>query len=90
MESTFTWKPEPTVLEKLTTLARQRNQSPESIIAEAVIQYIETQSYPPTQFDSDPLVGLFAGSPDLATNSEDILQQEITEQSGWTWKQPQS
>lgn len=48
MESTFTWKPEPTVLEKLTTLARQRNQSPESIIAEAVIQYIETQSYPST------------------------------------------
>ena len=39
-------------------------------------------------FDSDPLVGLFAGATDLATYSEDILQQEITEKSGWTWKEP--
>lgn len=37
--------------------------------------------------DSDPLVGLFAGATDLATNSEDILQREITEKSGWTWKE---
>ncbi|MFN6516684.1 MAG: hypothetical protein RMY29_019560 [Nostoc sp. CreGUA01] len=35
---------------------------------------------------SDPLIGLFAATPDLAANSEDILQQEITEKSGWTWK----
>jgi len=90
VESTFTWKPEPTVLEKLTNLAHQRNQSPESIIAEAVNQYIVIQSSAPTQFDSDPLIGLFAGSPDLATKSEDILQQEITEKSGWTWKETQS
>lgn len=34
--------------------------------------------------DSDPLVGLFASSPDLATQSEDILQQEITQKSVWT------
>jgi hypothetical protein len=37
----------------------------------------------------DPLIGLFAGSPDLATKSEEILQQEITEKSGWRWKEPQ-
>ena len=38
---------------------------------------------------ADPLVGLFAGSPDLATKSEEFLRQEITEKSGWTWKEPQ-
>jgi hypothetical protein len=38
--------------------------------------------------ESDPLVGLFADATDLATNSEDILQQEITKKSGWTWKEP--
>ncbi len=35
----------------------------------------------------DPLIGLFEGSPDLATKSEDILHQEIKEDSGWTWKE---
>jgi hypothetical protein len=38
---------------------------------------------------SDPLIGLFAATPDLAINSEDILQNEVTEKSGWTWKEPQ-
>jgi hypothetical protein len=37
--------------------------------------------------ESDPLIGLFRGSPDLATQSEEILQQEIKESSGWTWKE---
>jgi len=36
--------------------------------------------------EDDPLIGLFAGSPDLATNSEEILQEEITDKSGWTYK----
>ena len=88
MESTFDWKPEQTLLEKLITLARQRGQSPESIISEAVRLYRETQGQEPNvTLDSDPLVGLFASATDLATNSEDILQQEITEKSGWTWKE---
>jgi hypothetical protein len=34
----------------------------------------------------DPLIGLFSGSPELAEKSEDILQQEINCNSGWTWK----
>jgi hypothetical protein len=36
---------------------------------------------------SDPLIGLFSGSPDLATQSEEILHRDLTSQ-GWTWKQP--
>jgi hypothetical protein len=35
---------------------------------------------------SDPLIGLFAGPPDLASKSEDILQAGIVDRSGWTWK----
>jgi len=35
----------------------------------------------------DPLIGLFSGSPDLATQAETILQQDITPNSGVTWKQ---
>ncbi len=34
----------------------------------------------------DPLIGLFSGAPDLATRSEEILQQDIDTTSGWTWK----
>ncbi|WP_298919754.1 hypothetical protein [uncultured Nostoc sp.] len=87
MDSTFNWKPEQTLLEKVTNLASQRGQSPESIVSEAVRLYLETQLLEPVDNAvSDPLIGLFAGTPDLATNSEDILQQEITEKSGWTWK----
>jgi hypothetical protein len=82
------WNPDPLVIEKLTQLAQQRGQTAESIVTEAVLSYIQTQV--PDEYDSedDPLIGLFAGSPDLATQSEDILQQSITATSGWTWKQP--
>ncbi|MEH2166889.1 MAG: hypothetical protein V7K41_09515 [Nostoc sp.] len=87
MDSTFNWKLEQTLLEKVINLATERGQSPESIISEAVRLYLETQLLETADNAmSDPLIGLFAGTPDLATKSEDILQQEITEKSGWTWK----
>jgi plasmid stability protein len=35
----------------------------------------------------DPLVGLFSGSPNLAEASEEILEQEIHDNAGWSWKQ---
>jgi hypothetical protein len=40
--------------------------------------------------EDDPIVGLFAGEPNLAEKSEEILDQEITNISGWTWKQSQA
>ncbi|MEH2240471.1 hypothetical protein [Nostoc sp.] len=87
MDSTFNWKPEQTLLEKVINVASQGGESPESIVSEAVRLYLETQLVEPVDnYGSDPLIGLFAGTPDFATNSEDILQQEITEKSGWTWK----
>lgn len=39
--------------------------------------------------EEDPIVGLFAGEPDLAERTEEILAQEITNTSGWTWKKSQ-
>ena len=35
----------------------------------------------------DPLIGLFSGSPDLATQAEEILEQELNSISGFTWKE---
>jgi hypothetical protein len=35
----------------------------------------------------DPLIGLFSGSPNLGADAEDLLQQTISPQTGWTWKQ---
>lgn len=61
MESTFDWKPEQALLEKLSVLARQRGQSPESIVNEAVLLYFNSQSQKTSaSLDFDPLVGLFA------------------------------
>lgn len=34
----------------------------------------------------DPRVGLFSGSPDLATRSEEILTQESSSTSSFSWK----
>lgn len=39
-----------------------------------------------SRHNDDLLIGLFEGPPDLAMQAEDILQQAVTEHSGWTWK----
>lgn len=87
MEQILNWQLEQSLIEKVTALARQTGQSPEKIITEAVKQYIETATIQRTT-EPDPLIGLFSSSADLATQSEDILQQEIAQNSGWTWKEP--
>jgi predicted transcriptional regulator len=55
VDSTFNWKPEQTLLEKLTNFARQRGQSPETIVSEAVRQYLETKSRE-LNIDTDEIV----------------------------------
>ena len=64
-------------------------QTPDLTVGETVEVFIITTKYPKNEDndDSDPLIGLFEGSPDLATKSEDMLHQEIKEDSGWTWKE---
>jgi hypothetical protein len=77
------------LVDRLTQLAQKRGQTAESIITEAVLSYLQAQVPDENDVNNDPLIGLFSGSPDLATQSEDILQQSITPTSGWTWKQEQ-
>ncbi|MEL4898158.1 hypothetical protein [Crocosphaera sp. Alani8] len=90
MEITLKWTETQQVLvEKLLTLARQSGKSPEEIVTEAVERYVEEQPLEVLSIDCDPLVGLFANSSDLSVKSSEILQQEITEKSGWTWKENQ-
>jgi hypothetical protein len=36
--------------------------------------------------EDDPIVGIYAGSPNLSEQSEDILEADIQTESGWTWK----
>ncbi|MEA5497954.1 hypothetical protein [Limnoraphis robusta] len=86
-DNTLSWNPDPTILDQLLILADQRHQSVESLITEAVKLYIQEQLEVP-DLESDPLVGLFAGSPNLASDAENKLQQEMTQTSGWTWKNP--
>lgn len=43
---------------------------------ELLYQTSQAENFPA----SDPLIGLFAGSPDLATQSEEILHQDLTSQ----------
>jgi hypothetical protein len=86
-DNTLSWNPDPTILDQLLILADKRHQSVESLITEAVKLYIQDQLEVP-DLESDPLVGLFAGSPNLASDAENQLQQEMTQTSGWTWKNP--
>jgi predicted Zn-dependent protease with MMP-like domain len=51
-----------------------------------VYQSVEPNKQPNLLLEKDPLIGLFSGSPDLATRSEEILEKEINQTSGWTWK----
>ncbi len=51
-----------------------------------VYQPVEASQQQVSSLEDDPLIGLFSGSPDLATQSEAILQEEIKSTSGWTWR----
>jgi hypothetical protein len=60
-----------------------------SQLMQAAIQNLQISTdTAPTQPEvtEDLLIGLFASSPDLATRSQDILEQEINSVSGFTWK----
>lgn len=56
-----------------------------------ILEYIEAmksnrlpEDYDP---DSDPAVGFLSGSTDLASQTKQILRDEITSRSGWTQKE---
>jgi hypothetical protein len=72
----LTWTPDPTLLTNFVKIATRQGKTIESVLSEAVQLYLENQPLEPLTPQSDPLIGLFKGSPNLATESEDILQKE--------------
>jgi hypothetical protein len=86
LDITLNWKPNPDTLAKLLALADQQQKPLEALLDEAVLQYFQLQEPEFLSVDDDPIVGLYSGSPDLATNAEDILAAEIQSKSGWTNK----
>jgi hypothetical protein len=76
---------------KLAYIQTQTSQDLTEILNQAIDLYYQklnpAQDTPlPTTLE-DPLIGLFSGSPNLATQAREILQQEVKPESGWTWKQ---
>jgi hypothetical protein len=76
MTLSLTWTPDPTLLTNLVKIATQQDKTLESVLSDAVQLYLENQPIEPLTPQPDPLIGLFKGSPNLATESEDILQRE--------------
>jgi hypothetical protein len=70
-------------VQELLAAAQNLSLRDQILLASQLMQCVaqETQSVSAENLDqsrtSDPLVDLFAGSPELATRSEEILQQEI-------------
>lgn len=86
LEITLNWKPNPDTLVQLLALSNQQHKSLEALLDEAVRQYVQVQQQEPLSIDEDPIVGFYSGSPDIATNAENILAAEIQPKSGWTNK----
>ena len=72
------------------SLTLQLNDLPPSQNIEIFLIYqpiMEQDKIFQSQQDEDPLIGFFSSSPNLAEESEQILEAEIDQKSGWTWKQ---
>lgn len=70
--------------EKILAIAKQRGVSPNAVLDDAVRHYLRDVS---TEAEvSDPLVGMYSGSSNIATEAEVLIDQAANRQSGWTWK----
>ncbi|MEZ4707026.1 MAG: hypothetical protein R3A44_07475 [Caldilineaceae bacterium] len=56
------------------------------ILKRSALKNGNTHSIQTQPAEDDPLIGLFTGSPDLATRAEEILAEGADSHSGWTWK----
>ncbi|MEM8640599.1 MAG: hypothetical protein AAGG51_17545 [Cyanobacteria bacterium P01_G01_bin.54] len=77
LEITLNWKPDPDTLTQLVQVALQKHQSLETLLDEAIQQYLQTNPIAESEPTHDPLIGLYNGTPDLSTQAEDILSREI-------------
>ncbi|VXD18207.1 hypothetical protein [Planktothrix paucivesiculata] len=80
-------------VQELLKAAQELSLSDQIHLASQIMQLVEQKMPPstgeiaPIPQSEDPLIGLFAGSPDLATQSEEILNRELNSTSGFTWKE---
>jgi hypothetical protein len=78
LEITLNWKPDPQTLTQLVQVAILEQRSLESVLDEAIAQYLQANLAPNTISASpatpDPFLdGLYDGSPELGTEAEAIL-----------------
>ena len=83
-----------TTLQEILDAAQQLSQPDRIRLASQLMQLVAQELQPPEEAkdspapqSDDPLVGLFSGSPELATQAEEILQQQPTSTSGFSWKE---
>ncbi|MEM1241395.1 MAG: hypothetical protein AAGI45_16270 [Cyanobacteria bacterium P01_H01_bin.26] len=55
-------------------------------LMQSVIQNMQPVAHETADQADDPIIGLFAGTPDLATKSKEILTKDINFASGFSWK----
>lgn len=80
LDITLNWKPDPSVLTKLIELASQQQKPLKILLDEAIQQYFQVHDKEilAVDDDDDPIVGFYSGSPDLASNAENIFMlQEL-------------
>ncbi|MGI8934103.1 MAG: hypothetical protein ACR2FS_08515 [Phormidesmis sp.] len=74
MDTSFEWKPEPVLLEKVIALANQRGQSPEAIVDQAVAVYVQTQSHSrPELSRGQELINLMRGKATAKLTTDEIM-----------------
>lgn len=84
-------------VQELVDAAQHLNVSEQIQLAEEIKRLAEQQLHAsdeskletsPLPEEEDPLVGLFSGSPNLATDAKRTLSQAVTSTSGFTCKEP--
>ncbi|MDT9187702.1 MULTISPECIES: hypothetical protein [Oscillatoriales] len=86
LEIVLNWKPRPETLTRLMQVSLEQHKTLESLLEEAIEQYLQTHRPPVSQTDADPLIGLYEGASETGDRAEEILQAEVTENSGLSWK----
>ena len=76
MTTPFEWKPEPIILEQLIHLAQRQGRSPEAVITQAVILYLQSQSLQEqeTPGRGQALVNLMRGKATVGLSADEIMQ----------------
>ena len=90
MEYTFSWKPEPILLQKLIDLADSRGQAPEDIVTEAVKLYLEKQSEKPviekivlSERDWDIMVAALENPPEANEALKAAIKEHQDKYGNW-------